>query len=539
MWNLDLDGKNKTRLSRCFTGVGLRYRIILLTFFNLALNSILFAQTAPSIEQIEEKNSIESTPKVVSNISLQSSKSVRNEPGVQISWDVSEHSTAYEIWRGLVPDVRDAALLTKDTSTSGAFLDSPAPVDTDLYYWIRAVNPLGAGPFSGGVRIRIDAPEVSAPVIFQPVWKSENYPDFEFQAFLSWLEVKNASFYEVWHGSSPIIGNNDTTIKVQAPSTSISIPIQPDGKEVYFAVRTITPGGTSPYSDLLQSTPASWPGEPGNSWTLPGINFRLIWNAPGEVVLGSNRPFREIDENEKTIVFLTSGFWIGASEVTIQQYLYYLQSLPVSHPDLSSSKRWFRISPESHAPILSPGYNPDEPVSEITWMESQRFLNWMTQIETAAGRLTPGYTYRLPTEAEWIFAATASKSRSYEFSANGENNTLQIFRSYQEFVHQNYAWFDVNSKGMSHPTSSKEPYPSGIYDILGNVAEWTQDWYARYPGGIVKDWHGPANGELKSIMGGHFLSPAHHMSPRKRNAMKPAMKSKTVGFRLVLAPEFQ
>lgn len=541
MWNLDLDGKNRTRKRRCLSGVGTLCRIVLLQLLTVALNCGSLAQNYQSgeTETTTEETSTQLPPKLVSNIRLQSSKSVRNEPGVQISWEASEQSTEYEIWRGLVPDARDAVLLMKDKSASGAFLDSPAPVDTDLYYWIRAVTPQGTGPFSGGIRIRLEAPEVSAPVLFQPVWKSGNYPDFEFRALLSWLEVKNASAYEVWHGSNPVISENDTTVKVMSPTSYISIPVPADGNEFYFAVRTITPAGMSPYSPFLKAALPTWPGNPGDSWTLPGINFHLIWNSPGEVVLGSNRPFRDIDENEKTIVNLTTGFWIGAREVTIQQFLYYLQSLPESHPDVTNTKRWLRVSTENPGPVLSPGYDPGDPVSEVTWMESQRFLDWITQIEASAGRLPEGYVYRLPTEAEWIYAATASKSRSYEFASSNMGNTLQIFRSYQEFVRQNYAWFDANSNGMSHPTASKEPDSAGLYDILGNVAEWTQDWYAKYPGGIVNDWHGPENGEVKPILGGHYLSPAHHLSPRKRNAMKPSMRSKTVGFRIVLAPKIR
>jgi hypothetical protein len=98
-----------------------------------------------------------------------------------------------------------------------------------------------------------------------------------------------------------------------------------------------------------------------------------------------------------------------------------------------------------------------------------------------------------------------------------------------------YGWYSGNSGGMTHPVGQKLPNPWGLYDMHGNVAEWCQDWYAPYPGGIAIDPQGPATGSLRIARGGPWFRTAGECRSAWRNAASPDTQG-AAGFRVVLAP---
>ena len=118
------------------------------------------------------------------------------------------------------------------------------------------------------------------------------------------------------------------------------------------------------------------------------------------------------------------------------------------------------------------------PVETVSWEDVQRFITILNSVDGS-------WTYRLPTEAEWEYAARAGE-RAERFAPD----------PLEEF-----AWFEDNSGDRTHPVGQKRPNRFGLYDMHGNVAERVQDWDADYPGGTVVDPTGPASGNRKVIRG--------------------------------------
>ena len=109
----------------------------------------------------------------------------------------------------------------------------------------------------------------------------------------------------------------------------------------------------------------------------------------------------------------------------------------------------------------------NRPVDQVSWNEAQTFISKLNAME---GR----QLYRLPTEAEWEYAARAGSPTIYGFG----NDPKQLGE---------YAWYRGNSGRHPHPVGQKRPNAWGLYDMLGNVWEWVQDWDGKYPTGAVTD----------------------------------------------------
>ena len=143
----------------------------------------------------------------------------------------------------------------------------------------------------------------------------------------------------------------------------------------------------------------------------------------------------------------------------------------------------------------------------------------LTQRERAAGRITAQQTYRLPTEAEWEYAARAGTTGA----RHGESDAI--------------AWHSGNSGEKIHEVKGKQANAWGLYDMMGNVFEWCLDWYVpNYPTGSVTDPRGPSSGWRRVIRGGVFHIDARYCRSAYRHYSLPDNSSPSVGFRPVLAP---
>lgn len=153
----------------------------------------------------------------------------------------------------------------------------------------------------------------------------------------------------------------------------------------------------------------------------------------------------------------------------------------------------------------------DLPVIGIAWDVAAGHLNALTSAENARGgrqrslcyegegkamALVPGCTgYRLPTEAEWEYAARAGTSTIWP---HGDDPSML----------KKHAWYGDNAKNKPHPVGQKKPNPWGLYDMFGNAGEWVADWYGPYDASPSVDPIGPASGEYGVLRGGAFVSPA-------------------------------
>ncbi|WP_230633232.1 formylglycine-generating enzyme family protein [Methanosarcina mazei] len=168
-----------------------------------------------------------------------------------------------------------------------------------------------------------------------------------------------------------------------------------------------------------------------------GIEFVLV--PAGEFLMGSplNEKRRKLWESPVHEVTIKKPFYLGKYPVTQEQ--------------------WCRVMGNN------PSYFRDEkhPVENVSWKEAQEFVRKLNALEDT-GEKSP--VYRLPTEAEWEYAARAGNSGSYFFGDD-------------ESKLKEYAWFLENSGLETHPVGLKNPNPWGFYDLYGNVGEWMQDEY--------------------------------------------------------------
>ncbi|HEY6309008.1 MAG TPA: formylglycine-generating enzyme family protein [Candidatus Angelobacter sp.] len=152
---------------------------------------------------------------------------------------------------------------------------------------------------------------------------------------------------------------------------------------------------------------------------------------------------------------------------------------------------------------------PNLPVEGVSWEDVRKFCE-------ALNTKNDGYHYRLPTEAEWEYAARAGNSSPH-------------YGPLQEV-----AWFRDNAGGTTHPVGEKRPNAFGLYDTLGNVWEWVQDWYGLdyYSHSPESDPTGPASGEFRVARGGSWRGVARGLARvSSRYILKPSVRSIVVGFR--------
>lgn len=231
-------------------------------------------------------------------------------------------------------------------------------------------------------------------------------------------------------------------------------------------------------------------GSSPSSANASGMHFVRI--APGEFMMGCAADDSSCAAPEKPArrVQITTAFEIGRYEVTQAEW----QSVMGSNP--------------SH-------FRGDNlPVEQVGWNEAQQFLEKLNA-------RNDGYRYRLPTEAEW------------EFAARGPDNAPAPSRL------EDVAWFDANAGRQTHPVGQKQPNARGLHDMLGNVSEWVQDrfqvnYYSTAPS---TNPSGPATGENRVMRGGSFVAAREHLRPTYRIQMPPAGSSNpTMGFRYVRIP---
>jgi formylglycine-generating enzyme required for sulfatase activity len=233
----------------------------------------------------------------------------------------------------------------------------------------------------------------------------------------------------------------------------------------------------------------------------------MVFITANTFMMGSptNELHRQPNEGPQTTVILTRGFWIGKYEVTQEEYLSVTGTNPSPFPgDLT------------------------RPVSSVSWPDATNYCWMLTQRELAAGRISAGSKYRLPTEAEWECAARAGTSTRFSYGDDLDYTSLT-----------NYAWQNLEDGLTVHPVGRKLPNPWGLYDMMGNVLEWCQDWLGPLPGGVVTDPQGPPSNPVgdKVMRGGAFDFGTSFCRSASRLGFgnHPALTDWNLGFRVVLA----
>ena len=238
-----------------------------------------------------------------------------------------------------------------------------------------------------------------------------------------------------------------------------------------------------------------------NARTRPGEDLQVgdywfVWVPPGRFRMGS--PDIEADRYEDElahVVTISRGFWLGKFEVTQRQWREIMGGNPSRFAGCDSC-----------------------PVENVSPADC---VNFIGELSTLSQK-----TYRLPTEAEWEYAARAGTQSAW---ASG-NDAAQL---------DGFAWYSGNSERKTHPVGEKRPNAWGLYDMHGNVREWCADWYQAYSAERQIDPRGPDWGNRHVTRGGGWTSsPADCRSARRETYQEGYFQPKDdIGLRLVLVDE--
>jgi formylglycine-generating enzyme required for sulfatase activity len=256
--------------------------------------------------------------------------------------------------------------------------------------------------------------------------------------------------------------------------------------------RPTAPGGAPPLGPRVAVgvyPPAPPTPAPTLETRLNSIGMELVLIPAGEFMMGAEQG--EPDEKPVHRVIIQRPFYLGKYEVTQAQW----QDVMGTNPSHFKG-------------------DPQRPVERVSWTMAQEFITKLNARE--------GHTlYRLPTEAEWEYAARAGSTSKYSF---GDDDALL----------EQYAWYAKNDKGTTHPVGQLKPNAWGLYDMHGNVWEWIQDWRGPYPAEAVTDPQGPATGNARGYRGGGWGYGATRCRSADRSYDAPGYVYGTHGFRLAM-----
>jgi formylglycine-generating enzyme required for sulfatase activity len=219
-----------------------------------------------------------------------------------------------------------------------------------------------------------------------------------------------------------------------------------------------------------------------------------VWCPPGQFMMGS--PIREEARYTREVqheVVLTNGFFLSETECTQGQW----------EAVMGGNPSYFK--------------GTERPVEQVSWEEAVEYCRKLTAKQWAEGILADGWEWRLPTEAEWEYAARAGTTGA----RYGKLDTI--------------AWHDGNSGGETHHVKQKTANAWGLYDMMGNVWEWCSDWRGDYPTGSVTDPTGPSSVSFRVFRGGCWSSLAGDARSANRGRFVPGIRFWFLGFRPALS----
>jgi formylglycine-generating enzyme required for sulfatase activity len=222
-----------------------------------------------------------------------------------------------------------------------------------------------------------------------------------------------------------------------------------------------------------------------------GMEFILI--PPGSFRMGGDKKLEQAEDHEtpRHLVKISTAFLMGKYQVTQAQWSKIMNNNPSEFKD------------------------DIRPVERVSWNDVQAFIQKLNIKEKTN-------KYRLPTEAEWEYAARAGSENSYSFGSDA--NKLD-----------RYGWYRRNSAGETHPVGQLRPNAWGLFDMHGNVHEWCQDWFDRryYSQSPSNAPLGPSSGLAKAMRGGDWGSEDWYCRCASRSLSSPDRRSNRLGFRLI------
>ena len=282
---------------------------------------------------------------------------------------------------------------------------------------------------------------------------------------------------------------NAKSFEASVSGSSLTVTATGLKAETTYYYRIITDTGYG----IVESDTRTFETNNPNTFTVNGVSFEMVYVEGGTFDMGATtEQGSDAESDEKPVHSVTlSGYYIGKCEVTQELW----------EAVMGSNPSYFK--------------GAQKPVESVRWNDCQEFV-------AELNRLT-GMTFRLPTEAEWEYAARGgNKSRHYKYS--GSDNIDDV------------AWHKGNSGDKTHAVGTTTANELGIYDMSGNVYEWCSDWYGDYSVGAQTNPQGPSSGSCRVSRGCCCFGYARYCRVSFRNGSVPDYSSSSNGLRLVLVP---
>ena len=268
------------------------------------------------------------------------------------------------------------------------------------------------------------------------------------------------------------------------------VELRRGGKTVSKQINVSTTGGSNEIRFGFSLIP-QWASNvtPEQKRVLEKLVNDMVKVSGGTFIMGatSEQGFDAESEEKPTHQVTLSDYYIGKYEVTQEQWKAVMGSNPSEY------------------------IGANKPVECVSWHDCQEFVERLNKLT--------GLKFRLPTEAEWEYAARGgNKSKGYKYS--GSNSVGDV------------AWYYDNSSSMTHPVGTKAPNELGIYDMSGNAWEWCSDWYGRYSSSSQSNPTGPTSGSFRVYRGGSWNYYAQRCRVSNRH-FGPAGRNNGLGLRLV------
>ena len=375
--------------------------------------------------------------------------------------------------------------------------------------------------------------------------KGENYT----HSGKKYTLTENSTLYAKWnlinyHELKVTFMSNGVVFGEFAPSETdhcISVPTDPEREGFVFDWWYADEAFTEPYNfgPVTQNMTVYAKWIPGNE--IADITDKdMVFVRGGIFEMGKELGSAGCGDETPVHKVTLSGFYIGRCEVTQAQY----QAVMYNNPSYFQGE---------YALPAADGFQEKRPVEQVSWYDAIVFCNRLSMAEGLSpaykilnshnpedwGEVPPDSNstiwdavqivensngYRLPTEAQWEYAAKGGNPNATDwvgYTYSGSNNPDAV------------AWYSNNSGGKTHEVGKKAPNRLGIYDMSGNVWEWCWDWWRSYTSSAQENPTGAAAGSDRVLRGGSWVNIAFHTRSAFRNVSDPGHRSRDLGFRLV------
>jgi formylglycine-generating enzyme required for sulfatase activity len=254
---------------------------------------------------------------------------------------------------------------------------------------------------------------------------------------------------------------------------------------------------------------------------IAAIERAMIPLPAGTFRMGSDDKDEDASDREKPAHDVTlRAFWMGRTEVTIAQYLIFCDETKANYPEWLEPGNKYHIETGSNDYYKQKGMsreNKNHPVTGVSWDDAVAYCRWLSQ--------KTGKNYRLPTEAEWEYAARGGPKWTDGYKYAGSNNIDEV------------AWYSSNAGSQTHAVAGKRANQLGLYDMSGNVWEWCADWYGSdyYKTSPKDNPTGPTSGSNRVQRGGSWLLDPQVCRVAYRDYSTPDYRNSSIGFRLLRA----